>query len=58
VTEDRRGRTPSPDTGDESFIRHSGRGILLALYAALGSLKLYPVENATAQKALDELQGT
>jgi HD-GYP domain-containing protein (c-di-GMP phosphodiesterase class II) len=47
-----------PGTGDEGFIRHAGRGFLLTFYAALRALKLYPVENTTVQKALDELQGT
>ena len=36
-------------------LRHGGRVLLLALYTALRSLKLYPVENATVQKALDDL---
>jgi HD-GYP domain-containing protein (c-di-GMP phosphodiesterase class II) len=40
----------------DAFLRHAGRGLLLAMYAALRSLKLYPIENATAQKALDDLQ--
>jgi HD-GYP domain-containing protein (c-di-GMP phosphodiesterase class II) len=39
----------------EGQLRHGGRLLLLALYAALRSLKLYPVENATVQKALDDL---
>ena len=39
----------------ESQLRHGGRLLLLALYTALRSLKLYPVENATVQKALDDL---
>ncbi|NOT09601.1 MAG: HD domain-containing protein [Gemmatimonadales bacterium] len=43
-------------TGDEGFLRHAGRSFLLTFYAALRALKLYPVENATVQKALDELQ--
>jgi HD-GYP domain-containing protein (c-di-GMP phosphodiesterase class II) len=38
-------------------LRLGGRTLLLALYAALRSLKLYPVENATVQKALDDLDG-
>ncbi|HEV8598414.1 MAG TPA: HD domain-containing phosphohydrolase [Gemmatimonadales bacterium] len=42
-------------TGDEGFIRHAGRGFLLTFYAALRALKLYPVENAAVQKALEEL---
>jgi HD-GYP domain-containing protein (c-di-GMP phosphodiesterase class II) len=41
----------------ESALRAGGRSFLLALYTALRSLKLYPVENATVQKALDDLQG-
>jgi HD-GYP domain-containing protein (c-di-GMP phosphodiesterase class II) len=44
--------------GDEGFSRHAGRGFLLTFYAALRALKLYPVENATVQKALDELQAS
>lgn len=47
-----------PGSGDEGFIRHAGRGFLLTFYAALRALKLYPVENATVQKALDELQSS
>ncbi|MGH7508028.1 MAG: HD-GYP domain-containing protein [Gemmatimonadales bacterium] len=39
----------------EGQIRQGGRSLLLAIYAALRSLKLYPVENATVQKALDDL---
>ncbi len=40
----------------DGFTRHAGRQLLLAIYTALRSLKLYPVENATAQKSLDDLQ--
>jgi HD-GYP domain-containing protein (c-di-GMP phosphodiesterase class II) len=36
-------------------LRQAGRGLLLDLYTALRSLKFYPVENATVQKALDDL---
>ena len=39
----------------EGQLRQGGRALLLALYTALRSLKLYPVENATVQKALDDL---
>lgn len=39
-------------------VRQGGRSLLLALYTALRSLKLYPVENATVQKALDDLDST
>ena len=46
---------PGREPGDEAFIRSSGRGLLLSLHSALRALKLYPVENATVQKTLDEL---
>ncbi len=39
----------------ETFVRQGGRGLLLSIYSALRSLKLYPLENATVQKALDDL---
>src|SRR5215212_3338028 len=39
----------------EGQLRQGGRQLLLALYTALRSLKMYPVENATVQKALDDL---
>jgi HD-GYP domain-containing protein (c-di-GMP phosphodiesterase class II) len=42
-------------TGSEGRLRQGGRALLLALYTALRSLKLYPVENTTVQKALDDL---
>jgi HD-GYP domain-containing protein (c-di-GMP phosphodiesterase class II) len=44
--------------GSESQLRQGGRALLLSLYTALRSLKLYPVENATVQKALDDLDIT
>jgi HD-GYP domain-containing protein (c-di-GMP phosphodiesterase class II) len=42
----------------EGQLRQGGRTLLLAFYTALRSLKLYPVENATVQKALDDLDAT
>jgi HD-GYP domain-containing protein (c-di-GMP phosphodiesterase class II) len=44
--------------GDDGQLRHGGRSLLLALYTALRSLKLYPLENATVQKALADLDAT
>jgi HD-GYP domain-containing protein (c-di-GMP phosphodiesterase class II) len=38
-------RGHGPEAGDEGFLRQAGRGFLVSLYAALRSLKLYPVEN-------------
>lgn len=44
-----------PGGDSDGFLRQGGRGLLLSLYAALRSLKLYPVENETVQNALDDL---
>jgi HD-GYP domain-containing protein (c-di-GMP phosphodiesterase class II) len=44
--------------GDDGQLRQGGRSLLLALYTALRSLKLYPLENATVQKALADLDST
>ena len=38
----------------DGFLRHAGREFLLVLYTAFRSLKLYPLENAQVQKALDD----
>jgi len=48
--------TDSTPRAPEGQLRHGGRALLLAIYTALRSLKLYPVENATVQKALDDLE--
>ena len=42
----------------EGQLRQGGRSLLLALYTALRSLKMYPLENATVQKALDDLEAS
>jgi HD-GYP domain-containing protein (c-di-GMP phosphodiesterase class II) len=42
----------------DGFLRHAGRDFLVVLYTAVRSLKLYPLENAQAQKALDDLTQT
>lgn len=41
--------------GADSFVRRTGKSIVLALHSALRALKLYPIENAAVQKALAEL---
>lgn len=58
TTDEHKAARPGREPGDEAFIRSSGRGLLLALHSSLRALKLYPVENATVQKALDELAHT
>lgn len=45
-------------SAQEGQLRQSGRSLLLTLYAALRSLKMYPLENATVQNALDDLDGS
>ena len=48
---------PGPSSAaSDGRLRQGGRALLLALYAALRSLKLYPVENATVQKSLEDLE--
>ena len=42
----------------DSFVRQAGRDFLVVLYTAFRSLKLYPIENAQVQKALDDLAAT
>src|SRR5690242_21694855 len=42
----------------DGFLRHAGREFLVVLYTAFRSLKLYPLENAQVQKALDDLTQT
>jgi HD-GYP domain-containing protein (c-di-GMP phosphodiesterase class II) len=42
----------------EGLLRHAGRELLVAFYAALRSLKLYPLENDQVQRALSELAQT
>ena len=47
-------RSSVADVG-EAPLRRMGRNLLLAMYRALRSLKLYPVENEQVQRSLDEL---
>ncbi|HUG28451.1 MAG TPA: HD domain-containing phosphohydrolase [Gemmatimonadales bacterium] len=49
----RSGRAPGADPED-GFLRQTGRQFLLSLYAAMRSLKFYPVENDAVQNALSE----
>jgi HD-GYP domain-containing protein (c-di-GMP phosphodiesterase class II) len=42
-------------TRDDAAIRQAGRAMLIAIHGAQRALKLYPLENAAVQRALDEL---
>src|SRR5262249_41633656 len=44
-----------PDGAGDSYIRRAGRSLIYCYYGALRAVKLYPVENAAVQKALEEL---
>jgi HD-GYP domain-containing protein (c-di-GMP phosphodiesterase class II) len=49
---------PQPQPrADGAGLQVEGRKILTAFYGALRALKLYPVENAAVQQAIDELHG-
>lgn len=49
---------PVGEGSGDSFLRQRGRALILAMYTALRSLKLYPAGHATVQRALDDLTGT
>lgn len=54
MTEAPRAARPRGGEADDAFLRQTGRQFLLTLYAALRSLKFYPVENDAVQNALAE----
>jgi HD-GYP domain-containing protein (c-di-GMP phosphodiesterase class II) len=43
------------EKGGEGYVRVMGRNFIYALYGALRNIRMYPVENAVVQKALEEL---
>ena len=43
---------------DDALLRQSGRALLVSIHSAQRALKLYPLENTTVQRALDELHAT
>ena len=45
----------APLVQSETVLQPLGRALIMALYATAQALKLYPIENATVQKTLDEL---
>ena len=45
-------------TQDDAILRQGGRALLISIHTAQRALKLYPLENAAVQRALDELLGT
>jgi HD-GYP domain-containing protein (c-di-GMP phosphodiesterase class II) len=42
---------------DDAMLRQAGRALLVAIHGAQRALKLYPLENAAVQRALDDLLG-
>lgn len=49
---------PVGEGAADSFLRQRGRALILTMYTALRSLKLYPAGHATVLRALDDLTGT
>ncbi|MGH7582994.1 MAG: HD-GYP domain-containing protein [Gemmatimonadales bacterium] len=47
-----------PAARDDAVLRQSWRSLLASIHGAQRALKLYPLENAAVQRALDELLGT
>ncbi len=47
-----------PVAADDALVRQTGRALLVSLHGAQRTLRLYPVENAAVQRALDEFLGT
>ena len=43
------------ELGGDGYIRKSGKAFITACYGALRAIKLYPIENAAVQKALEDL---
>lgn len=44
--------------GGEGYVRRAGRTFILSLYGAVRAIRLYPLENAAVQRALEELANT
>jgi HD-GYP domain-containing protein (c-di-GMP phosphodiesterase class II) len=55
----RQGKSPnSPfadDASGDAYIRRAGKGLILAFYAALRAIKMYPLENAAVIKSAEDL---
>jgi len=45
----------SVEVGGDAYVRRAGKGLILAIYAALRAIRLYPLENAAVQNAAEEL---
>jgi len=49
------GAAPVAERGGDGFVRKAGRDLLLAMYGALRTVKLYPPDNPVVQKTMDEI---
>jgi len=45
----------SVDGGGDAYIRRSGKSLIISIYAALRAIRMYPLENAAVQNAIEEL---
>lgn len=46
---------PVAERGSDGFVRKAGRDLLLSIYGALRTVKLYPPDNPVVQKTMDEI---
>jgi HD-GYP domain-containing protein (c-di-GMP phosphodiesterase class II) len=47
--------TPLAEGTGDAYIRRAGKGLILAFYAALRAIRLYPLENAAVQRSAEDL---
>jgi HD-GYP domain-containing protein (c-di-GMP phosphodiesterase class II) len=52
---DRLGAPFTTDTAGDAYIRRAGKGLILAFYAALRAIKMYPLENAAVVRSAEDL---
>ena len=45
----------SGDVGGDAYIRRAGKGLILAFYAALRAIRMYPLENAAVVRSAEDL---
>jgi HD-GYP domain-containing protein (c-di-GMP phosphodiesterase class II) len=50
-----KGASPHGDRSSDAYIRRTGKGLILGLYAALRAIRLYPLENAAVVRSADDL---
>ena len=49
------GASPHSDHGNPAYVRKIGRTLIIGMYSAMRSIKLYPPEHTSVQRALDDV---